>query len=120
MSSFDFLDLLLHGHLGFHGPRANRQQGIRVGRAHGQAPRLGPRASALQCGELAERSRAGLPTSAGRSALSLLLLTAGTAVVDAAATAAVDAAKIGPPGGDRRGVAFPTPAALAPVSVAGA
>ena len=126
MSSFDSRGLLLHVVLGFHGPHGIRQQGIRVGRGHGQAPRLGPRASTLQCGELAENLRVPRRSPHERGKVPpVVAVTAGTAVVAAvAATAAVDATEIGPPGGDRwcRGVVFRTPAAPAPApgSAAGA
>ena len=47
VSSFDLRGLLLRGLLGFHGPHDVRQQVVRAGRAHGQAPRLRPRVAAL-------------------------------------------------------------------------
>ena len=55
--SFDFRSLLLHGHLGFHGPHGISQQGIHVERAHGLAPRLRLRAFTLRCGEFAETAQ---------------------------------------------------------------
>ena len=117
MSSFNFRGLLLHCLLR-----------IRVGRAHGQTPRLGPRASALQCGELAENLQVSRRSPRERGKVPAVVVvttvtacTAGTAVVTASAvTAAVDATEIGPPGGDSRGVTFCTPAAPAPDSAAGA
>ena len=106
MSSFDFRGLLLHDPLGFHGSYGIRQQGIRAGCAHGQAPRVEPRASALQCGELAENLQVPRRSPHKRGKVPVVVVvatvTAGAVVVAAAAaTAAVDATEIGPPGGDR-------------------
>ena len=103
-----------------------RQQGIRVGRAHGQAPRLGPCASAFQFGELDENLQVTRrsPHERGKvpAVVAVTAVTAGAAVITAvAATTAVDATEIGHPVGDRwcRGVAFHTPATPDPGSVAG-
>ena len=127
MSLFDFCGLLLHGLLGFHGPHGIRQQGIRAGCPHGQAPRLGPRSFALQCGKLTENLQIPRrsPHERGKvpAVVAVTTVTAGTAaVVAAAATAVVDAIEISPPGGDRwcRGVAFRTLAAPATSSAVGA
>ena len=103
MSSFDFRGLLLHGLLGFYGLQNVRQQGIRLGCAHGQAPRQGPRAFSLQCGELANNLQIPhrSPHERGKvpAFVAVTTFTAGTAVVAAvAASAAVDAANIGLPG----------------------
>ena len=130
MSSFDFRDFLLHGSLGFHGPIDIRQQSIRAGRVYGQAPLLGPRTSAFQCGELAENLQ--IPRRSPHKREKFLIVvavaavTAGAAVIaaaaaTAAATAAGDATKIGPLGGDRwcRGVVFRTLPAPALGSAAG-
>ena len=106
---------LLHGPLGFHGPHGIRQQGIRAGRVHGQALRMRPRASALQCVELAENLQAPRRSPHNRGKVPAVVavagVTAGAAVVAAAATAAVDATEIDPPEGDRwcRGVAVRPP-----------
>ena len=95
---------------------------------HRQAPRLGPRASALEYGELAENvqaprrslhKRGKVPAVVGGAAV-----TAGETVITApAATTTIDATEIDPPGGERwrRGVSFRSPPpAPAPGSAAGA
>ena len=64
-----------------------------IGRAHGQTPRLGPRASALQCGELAETLQVPRKSPHERGKVPAVVVvaavTAGTAVVIAAAAAAI-------------------------------
>ena len=58
-----------------------------VGRAHGQAPRPGPRASVLQCGELAKNLQAPRrsPHERGKipAAVAVTAVTADTAIVAA-------------------------------------
>ena len=74
-----------------------------------------PRASALQCVELAENLQAPRRSPHNRGKVPAVVavagVTAGAAVVAAVATAAVDATEIDPPEGDRwcRGVAAPPP-----------
>ena len=82
--------------LGFHGPHGMRQQGIRVGRAHSQAPRLGPRASALQCVELVENLQ--FPRRSPHKRGKIPAFVAVAPVTAAAATAAVYAIEIDLPG----------------------
>ena len=88
---------------------------------------MGPRASALQCGELAENlqvpRRSPLERGYVPAVVATTDVTAGMTVVAAAAATTVgDATRVGPPGGDRwfKGDAFRTPATRAPGSAAGA
>ena len=123
-------------------PPSMRQQGVRGVRIHLMLLRLGPRASALKCGylpvpllsvrfsprECGDVPSAGAGVAAGSAAAvsaaaaSAAAAAAAAAAGDSAATVAVDATEIGPPGGDRwcRGVVFRAPAAPAPNSAAGA
>ena len=121
-------------------PPSMRQQGVRGVRIHLMLLRLGPRASALKCGylpvpllsvrfsprECEDVPSAGAGVAAGSaaavSAAAASAAAAAAAAGDSAATVAVDATEIGPPGRDRwcRGVTFRTPVAAATYFAAGA
>ena len=123
MSSFDFRGLPLHGPLGFHGPYGIRQQGTRVECTHGQAPRLGPHASGLGCGELAENLQVPRRSPHKRrkvpAVVAVAAVTAGAAVVAAAAATAAESSLPRATDGVGR-VAFRTSTVPAPYSAAGA